>query len=514
MKRLLAVVLSAVLTLSLMSCKDENGTLNKDKDSVLENQSADNTSPVDFNAPIEGEITVAAYETFMYKEFLETSAKLFEEKYPGTKIYVESVSNMPEEKTMETEEGSISIISLEKDEGATEDYINKTNTALMSGGGADILAMDILPYYKLAENGSLENIDNYMKYDPDFNMNDYQQNIFDALKYKNGLYMMPINYYFEYFAYDNTLLSDEAKALLSKKKGFTIQELFQIAEKDFAENEGNDNISMIGLTDYSLFDLLFKSNYKSFVDVAEKKANFTDGRFEELLEAIKEYKEKGYIEADRQINSIDDVNLEDFSAARNQRRVYKAKHSFELLMNEITENDQVFRMSASDLGIEEDDVSLGYLTGDNGEYCFNYNLAFGINSNSQNKALAWAFIKFLSGPETSSASMLSASSINVNKNAFLESSKLTLQGMLFQMTGEEGFSEDAAGELTEEQNASLENYMKNVSEFNQNLNFFPLQDEIIASAIQKEVSSYFSGEKTAQETANNIQNKIELYLNE
>ena len=50
-------------------------------------------------------------------------------------------------------------------------------------------------------------------------------------------------------------------------------------------------------------------------------------------------------------------------------------------------------------GNEDHDKRLGLITNENGKVNFNFFQAFGINANSDNKALAWAFVKYLMSEE-------------------------------------------------------------------------------------------------------------------
>ena len=82
---------------------------------------------------------------------------------------------MPEVKTSEDGDSSITIMSTGDDSQERTEYLSKVNTELMSGEGADILAMDILPYCKYAAGGQLEDLQAYMDADETFHMEDYQK---------------------------------------------------------------------------------------------------------------------------------------------------------------------------------------------------------------------------------------------------------------------------------------------------------------------------------------------------
>jgi len=139
------------------------------------------------NDEINGEITVSCYDLSMSQSFLEEAARQFEQKYPGTKVNITSFSAMPEVKKSEQDGEQIQAVIQEDDPQGRTDYISKTSTSLMSGQGADLLAMDVLPVYKYVESGQLENLKEYLDQDIDFNSSDYQDNILKALEFQNGI---------------------------------------------------------------------------------------------------------------------------------------------------------------------------------------------------------------------------------------------------------------------------------------------------------------------------------------
>ncbi|MDR0313885.1 MAG: hypothetical protein LBI14_09835, partial [Treponema sp.] len=163
-------------------------------------------SPEFFDSKIEGQITVSAYDTLLYKTYLEEAARGFEALYPGTKVNIETFSAMPIYTTIMEGGVEYTMVETSDDPQSRQDYLSRINTNLMSGRGADLYATDILPLHKYVESKTLENLEPYMNLDPSFNKVDYRQNILEALCYKDGIWFMPMDYDFRYFAYDSILV--------------------------------------------------------------------------------------------------------------------------------------------------------------------------------------------------------------------------------------------------------------------------------------------------------------------
>jgi multiple sugar transport system substrate-binding protein len=145
-----------------------------------------------FDQKIRGEITVLAYDSIFYKTYLEDAARGFEALYPGTKVNIETFSAMPVITYGSSGDGEFSLMEYTDDPQSRQDYLSRINTSLMSGRGADIYAMDVLPLHKYVESKTLENLEPYMNLDPGFYKLDYRQNILEALRYKNGTWFRPI----------------------------------------------------------------------------------------------------------------------------------------------------------------------------------------------------------------------------------------------------------------------------------------------------------------------------------
>jgi len=509
MKRFIALLCAVTIMGSLAGCsgetaKKDNGTTPNSAKDVLKNE-------------IEGEITVACYDTVFYKDFLENAAKSFEQKYPGTTIRVDSYSKMPDVKSNEGDSEKQIAIEVEEDVQGQSDYINKINTELMSGSGADLFAMDILPFYKYAENGQLEDLQKYIDSDPEFNMDNYRENIIESLKYNGGQYIFPLDYSFNYYEYDKSLFDEDAIDKLQASESFSNEQLVEIA-KGLSESDPANPHEMFGMKGFmnislgtSMFNELFLENYSNFIDIQNRKANFTDGTFAQVLDTVKDWEDKGYLlPSDRE-----ELTLDDFSAATDEQYFYKLKGNIELLLGYLREEG--WELSLPTAGVtpstDTNDVFAAMPTGANGGARFSYSQAYGMNANSNNKKLAWEFIKFMASTEIQETLQLYPASLTglpINNEARLSKAKDGIIGELFMQSGESS----ANKELTADQQKAYDEYVDSIEKCSDMLNTYPIIDTTINSVINSEVKQFFDGQKSSADTAKAIQSKVDMYLNE
>ena len=130
--------------------------------------------------------------------------------------------------------------------------------------------------------------------------------------------------------------------------------------------------------------------------------------------------------------------------------------------------------------------------------------AYAINAHSKNKALAWAFLKFLMSKEMQTSPKLWGFPIN---NAAFDEKMLTHFS--------DGFSADGTQVINKAENLEAYNdCMKYLNRFIGYLGYFAVTDYIINNMVDAEAARVFNGEKSAQEAAAALQNKVQIYLNE
>lgn len=501
MKKLTAIFLSFTFCLSMTACGTKNN-----QETVNRSVAESTPTVLEPAAEINGEITVSCYDSFTCQAFLEEAAGLFEEKYPGVTVKVETFSAMPEVKTSEDGNKKVTLVQAEADPQGQADYISRINTALMSGEGADLLAMDVLPAQKYIKSGQLENLKTYMAQDEEFDVSDYRENILEAVTYQGGIWFLPTAYSFDYYAYDSTLLAEADTADFGTGSSFTVGQLIEIAAPSFQGTEKMFNTpNYSGKFGSDMFHQLLAENYKTFVDSENQRANFNDGKFEQLLNTVQEYAELGYIPQGTTGRTDAKAMMKKMGDGPTDRYYFKPKSNFSLIQqfNRGSGRNMVISNGAA-AGVEEDDLIAGIQADGSGSVPFAYEQAYGINANSRNKRTAWAFLKFLLSEEMQVSTNLQPASLPLNNAAREEKAELVISGAFM-----------GAGEaLDDAQKEVLRQYMEAVEQLSDQIGSYTMTDTVVSDMISEQVQYFFDHSKTAAEVSDILQNKVSLYLSE
>jgi multiple sugar transport system substrate-binding protein len=440
-----------------------------------------------------------------YRDFLEQAAALFQEKYPGTSVEIQTFSAMPDIKTTEGGDTRMTLIQEQDDPRDRSAYINRVNTALMSGEGADIYAMDILPLHTFVEQGQLENLEPYMAGDPAWVSAGYRANILEAAKYRGGLWFLPLDYRFDYYAYDAALLAPDAE--FGPGKSFTAGTLMDMAKPRF-----NGSAKLFNVYDYvpgpsgGMFKQLLDEQYRSLVDLENRRGNFNDGAFAGLLESVREYAGAGYIHQSAAGRADPEDMLRMARGQETGRYFFKLNNNLSLI-NQYTRDSGrriMIRTTGSSAGIEDDDAVAGIKADRDGKIPFSFTQAYGMNAASGNKRTAWEFLKFLLSDEIQTSTALSPLGLPLNNRARAEKGELIISGAFM----------GRGTPLDEKQREALEKYRTAVEALSDQINSYLIRDQIIDDMIASEARYFFEGAKTAEEAAAVLQNRVNLYLQE
>lgn len=502
--KLLALCLAGLMGLS--ACGDSAGSAQSGEDSTSSVSSSNPTKSIQYDQEqIGGSITVSCYDATLYQSFLEEAAQLFEAKYPDTKVNIETFSAMPDVKTSEQGDGTIQTVEAQDDPQGRADYISKISTALMSGEGADIFAADVLPLYKLVSSGQLLDLNAFMESDTDFNRADYRTNILDAAKIQGGSYFLPLDYMFDYYTYDSTLVSSDAAANLGDTSSQSAKSLIDLAIPMFDGStrlfNEPDNVEGNGL-----FQRLFNEQYDSFVDIANNKANFEDGSFASLLEQVKGYTDMGYIPNGLSSQMDAEAMMQQMTDGTTERYLFKVKGCFSLSQH--YNEDPTLKMSIQTgvtlSGLEDDDEIAGISANQDGTVPFTFNQAYAINANSQNPHTAWAFLKFLLSEEMQLSTTLLPLGLPLHNEARTQKTEFIVSGSYFGLSGE----------MSEGQKETLRLYRETMEKLSDRIDTYEIQDTVISDMVAEETQYFFSSDKSASEVATVLQNKVSLYLSE
>ena len=451
---------------------------------------------------LQGEITVTCYNTMYYSKYLTEAAGLFESAHPGTKINIAYFSQMPE--YIPTEGGGSLIVLPDADPPAEVDYISRVSAQMMSDRGPDILAMDVLPYYKYADGGFLEDLRGYMEADADFNAGLYRSNIIEAMRYKGGQYVMPLDFGYMFMAFDPEVVDAATVSKLRTKDTWTWQELVGLIREQYAADDSDARAFNFTESAPDAFRrLLYPNDYDLFVDLENRKAHFDDGRFARLLDELEALRRDDYF---RPEFSSEDELIQDI--------LYSTRDYYYRFDIDMSVKYWFVDRGPGTVRDPGRDAFAGLVANDAGQVLVRNYQSYGINANSKNKALAWAFLKCLLGDEMQQSYNLLG--LPVNNAAFLEKAKvnLTLQPNMIVLE-EGGYGVDGYQDVTDEKTLqAYEDYLAFQEEIIPCLNHYPIVDRIITDMVDKETALFFDGTKSEQEVADTLQRRVQLYLDE
>jgi multiple sugar transport system substrate-binding protein len=446
-----------------------------------------------------GPVMVSCYDS-VWRDFLEEAAALFREQ-GGGRIEVQTFSAMPEIRSSDSGNTRTNLVQIRNDPQGRSAYINRVNTALMAGEGADIYGMDILPIHLYAEGGLLENLDNFMAADPLWNDGSFRLNILQAARYRGGLWFLPVDYSFGYYAYDRSLIPPSAD--FGTGKSLNIGMLTDMAGPLFS-----GGAKVFNLYDHvpgslgGLFKELLDEQYYYFVDQEGRRANFNDGVFAGLLETVRNYAETGFI-----LQSAAGTAEGMDPAARETERYFFKINSNAALVNQygrLSGRRMMIRTPGSSGGIEDDDEIAGIRANRDGSVPFNFSQAYGINANARNKQGAWEFLKFLLSEEIQGSAALSFTTLPLNNRARAAKAERVFSGAYM----------GQGQALNQRQRELLGAYQTAVEELSDQINRYVVRDTLIDDMIASETRYFFDRSRTAEAVAAVLHNKVNLYLNE
>lgn len=400
---------------------------------------------------MKGRITVSS---FLEDEYLNVAAKDFMKKYPKVKVVInEYGANIAQP--------------------SERDYQTLFNTKLMSGEAEDIIMNSFLPVEKYIEMGAFEDFSTYIKQSAELNEKNYFMNVLRAAEQETGkIYLLPYGLRFDVLCFDNTLLKEQrnvADSLKNRKKiGFG--EGMELAEQ-LVKNTGKRNAFLSLESQVRYMDRLFWDGFSEFVDATGKEVHIDSPKYIHLLESVKKLQNSGRFPPD----DMDYYNTEHYIAGAVDYDVQAAFYALD-------------QMSASPHSMPLSDQS--------GKVMMNANNCLLMNSKSENKALAWEFIKYLLSDKMQSAPSLPG--IPVSKKGFKKAAKRQY----------DFYSENNAAA------GSLEDYEQILEDWTEQINGCDTLDTSLVSIMEEENEKYFTGKQTAEKTAGVLQRKVEQYFNE
>ncbi|MBD8497975.1 ABC transporter substrate-binding protein [Paenibacillus arenosi] len=388
-------------------------------------------------------------------EYYKSAKAEFEALHPNTTIEIKEYKS----------EGGNAEADFEK-------YVQTTNTQILSGKGADLIDLNVagLQVGKYVNKNALVNLTELMEQDKSFNKDHYYMNIFEHAKMNDGLYVLPTRFFLD------TLLGDReaitASQLQIDDKHWTWSEFAQ-AGKQLHEKNGRYAIG--NTPPEQMLGYLVTDNYTELVDSSTSNAKFQSPFFIDMLGQVKDMYDDKVITTDPLgigeayfypllLLSPSDYFTESISFFK-QGKVYRKPHTSE----------------------QPSGVS------------FRGANPIAINANSKVKPEAWEFLKFLLSDQFQSKADQQGFAVNKLANEKVMN-QLVEKGKVSSVTGEDVPVTATGMEILKQMIADA--------------SIFIQEDSKIQSIISEEAVAYFSGQKSAEDVASLIQNRVTTYLNE
>ena len=349
--------------------------------------------------------------------------------------------------------------------------IAEMTNSVFSGNMPDILVTDGLPAETYAARGLLADIGELIEKDAELSQTDFLQNVFEAYSMDGKLY-----YVIPCFHVDTMI---GASSVVGDRTSWTFADAMQLLK---TLPEGTNLIPEESRSSFLMTMMTYCGG--SFIDTGTGKCNFQSRNFLTLLEYAKSLPQE--LDAD----SYGEDYWRNYEAQYREGRTLLAGmpiSSFEGIDYYV---NNIFGEEISYIGFPMEDSSGSYIRAEE---------AYAISAHSDHIEGAWEFLRYYLTDDYQSGLRLG---LPVQKEVFLENSRSALNGS-------QDLSMDnksaAPKTMTEKQLEKLVTFLLSV-----NRRYYV--NEEIMDILSEETEAFFAGDKTAEETAMVIQNRVQLYL--
>lgn len=382
------------------------------------------------------------------------------------------------------------------DESAYTAGATKLNNDLIAGKIPDILMLDgsVLSVKNYAAKGLLADLDSLLEKDPDLKREDFVENVLKHSEVDGKLYsIMP---------YFNIMTMYGKKSNVGDEPGWTFDELYDALDKlpDGAKVMNN-------MTKKNTLQWFTYMNMDSFVNWETGECKFNSDDFINILEFANKFEtEINYDKVDWQEQQLDmskDRCLIESAYIGN----YKSVSELEAMA-----------------GGEITYIGFPNSNGTNGA-CIMGNSELAISSKSKNKDAAWEVIKYL-------LPKVEPEGTDSDKNPFSESDyygfpiiKACLEQKAKKAMEPQYYTDENGKQQIVENSYSVNGIeikqkpctqadIDKINSLIDNAAIVVRYDQSIDKIIEEESAAFFSGQKTAKEAADMIQNRVNIYINE
>lgn len=377
-------------------------------------------------------------------------------------------------------------------ESSYADAIASLNNDITSSNCPDIIDLSSVNVSQLASKGAFEDLNGYLENSSVVKRSDFMENILNAYTYNDKLVGIPASFTLETLA--------GYKSQIGDKKGWTLEEMIAYADA----NPGKELFDRVSKGE--VLQGLIVLNKEAFINWDTGECNFDSEEFKSLLKFVNRFPEEVDQAEEKPVKPIriqngevllDDVSIYDFKSIQEALEMFKG-----------------------------DMVCIGYPTADGSSgHAFVGSNAYAIASKAKCKDGAWAFIESVLTKEKGRWGWNGFPTMKAKLDAMAEEA-VKIEYVLDE-NGDPWLDENgdpiianAGGGIgygdwfyeyhvpTQEEVDMILEVMREAKPMNYNGN-----DETL-SIILEEAEPFFKGQKSVDEVAGIIQNRIKIYVDE
>ncbi|PZE19020.1 ABC transporter substrate-binding protein [Paenibacillus xerothermodurans] len=351
-----------------------------------------------------------------------------------------------------------------------EQYQKTTNTAILSEKGPDIFEVSGLPIDAYVRKNLLLNMEKFMEQDETLHKSDFQMNILDALKSHGSMYAMPFGFYLRAFVGDGDILQNAS----IDDKNWSWKEFEEISKK-LGESAAERRYALANDPPDVLLQEMIVDKYTEFVDHTATKAKFDSPLFVAAMQQIKNMYDNKVITSEPA-----DVGKQMFYST-----VLRSPADFINGLYTFFANPQLLKKPEQTGGAR---IVLAS--------------QFAIQAKSSVQEEAWKFIVFMLSEEGQSLRERQGFSLlkSVNEKQ-LNDIQEQVKGGTYKLP------DGKAPKVSDEAFTKFKQFIHTADNYTD-------ADGKVISIVGEESIAFFSKQKTAEEVAKLIQNRVTTYLNE
>lgn len=365
------------------------------------------------------------------------------------------------------------------------------NTDLIAGNIPDII---------VGNNNT--NLDNYIakgilldlytmfEKDPDYSKEDFVQSLLKAAETDGKLYFFTPSFSVQTYAAKTSLVGPDL--------GWTMDDLNALISKM------PDSEILYETTKSSVLNVSLMNSLEQFIDPETGKCSFNTQGFIDLLEFCNTFPEE---------IDYDTLYGEDFDWEAYDLFYETMYRNDNVILMDMYLSDFITARRVEKVQFGEPITFVGFPSSNEKGSVFNPGQKFAITSKSKNQDGAWEFIRyFMSDEYQSEVYMFPAKLDALNKKAEEDMKPQTYEDENGNLVEMDNIYYLSSGEINVgyPDQADIDKTMELIN----SITSFASYDEKLNSIVQEEAGAFFSGQKTAAQVADLIQNKVSIYIAE